>query len=163
MACAPLDRVAREFDEKYGVDRLVSLVSPAMADRYGKAIAALHAAYDASDPTATAAHAANCIKGLYAMDAEATAAGHKPADPRVWIVQIDGHAYGFVDDVAFIDIATKANPGVRIATLRQAVVAINPDRFGMTAAIIAAFPGSTVTDVRPRSQLEESLDDEIPF
>lgn len=163
MACAPLDNLARHYDAIWGIDRLVTLVSPAMAEKYGAAIAHLHSSYDAEDPAATVAAAANCMKGLDAMNAQAIAAGHQPADPRVWMVEIEGHKYGFVEDAAFVAIAERNNPGVKIATLRQAVVALNPERFGMARDIIAAFPGATITAIRPRSQLAEELNDEIPW
>jgi len=163
MACAPLDNLARKYDAIWGIDRLVTLVSPAMAEKYGAAIAHLHSSYDAEDPATTAAAAANCMKGLDAMNAQAIAAGHQPADPRVWMMEIDGHQYGFVEDAAFVAIAERNNPGVKIATLRQAVVALNPERFGIPRDIIAAFPGATITAIRPRSQLAEELNDEIPF
>lgn len=163
MAAAPLDRVAREMDAKWGVDRLVTLVSPVTAERYGRAMAAMMAAYDADEPDTVAAHATNCIKGLTVMDAEATAAGHKPADPRVWQINIDGKRYGLVEDAAYLAIAERQNPGVEIITLRQAVVGRFPERFGLVGNVIAAFPGATVAAIRPRSQLAEELDDDLPF
>ena len=163
MACAPLDRAIREADAKWGVDRLVTLVSPTTAEKYGRAMAHLLSCHDASDPVSAAAAAANCIKGLAAMDAEATAAGHKPADPRVWQITIDGKHYGLVEDAAYLAIAERQNPGVEIITLRQAVVGRFPERFGLVSNVIAAFPGATVAAIRPRSQLAEELDDEVPF
>ena len=163
MACAPLDNLARQMDAKYGIDRLVTLVTPALADRYGAAIAHLHSVYDVADHAQTVAAATNCMKGLNAMDAEATALGHKPADPRVWMIELDDRKYGFVEDAAFVAIAERNNPGVKIATLRMAVVALNPERFGMVAAVFAAFPGATVTAIRPQSQLAEELNDDLPF
>jgi hypothetical protein len=42
--------MAFAMDKKWGVDRLVELVSPDMAERYGAAMAKLNAAIDARDP-----------------------------------------------------------------------------------------------------------------
>lgn len=163
MACAPLDNLARHFDAIWGIDRLVTLVSPAMAEKYGAAMAHLHSSYDAEDPAATAAAAANCMKGLDAMNAQAIAAGHQPADPRVWMVEIEGHKYGFVEDAAFVAIAERNNPGVKIVTLRQAVNSLVITQNAVVDAAVKHFPGATVTAIRPRSQLAEELNDEIPW
>lgn len=163
MACAPLDNLARHYDAVWGIDRLVTLVPPAMAERYGAAIAHLMSCYDAENPADTAAAAANCMKGLDAMNAAAIAAGHKPADPRVWQIEIDGRIYGFVEDAAFVAIAERGNPGVKIVTLRQAVNSLAITENAVVDAAVKNFPGATVTAIRPRSQLEESLDDEIPY
>jgi hypothetical protein len=46
-ALAPFDHMAHSLDLKWGVDRLVELVSPDMAERYGSAMAKLNAAIDA--------------------------------------------------------------------------------------------------------------------
>lgn len=163
MACAPLDNLARKYDTVWGVDRLVTLVAPAMAEKYGAAIAHLHSAYDAEDPAATAAAAANCMKGLDAMNAQAIAAGHQPADPRVWVMEVEGRKFGFVEDAAFAAIAERNNPGVKIVTLRQAVNSLVITENAVVAAAVKHSPGATVTAIRPRSQLETELADFIPF
>jgi len=163
MACAPLDNLARQMDARWGVDRLVGLVPPAIAERYGAAIAHLHSVYDAEDPAQTAAAAANCMRGLQAMDAAATAAGHQPADPRVWMIEADGHRYGFVEDAALVAIAERNNPGVKIVTLRQAANSLAITQNAVVVAAVVNFPGATVTAIRPRTQLEEEIGDEIPW
>ena len=154
MACAPLDRAVRIMDEKYGIDVLVGMVSPASAERYGRVIARLMDRYNAGDAEGAAADAAIAIRGLAAMDAEATAAGHTPADPRVWRVTVNDVEWGFVEDVSFVAIAERNNPDVKIVTLRQAANA-------MAAATQA--PIATAAPSRPRSKLEEELNDALPF
>jgi hypothetical protein len=163
MALAPLDRAAEAMDAKWGVDRLVTLVSPETAAKYGRVMARVVTAHDRNDAASIAADAAVAVRGLAAMDAEATAAGHQPADPRVWQITIDGRRYGFVEDAAYVAIAERNCPGVIIVTLRQAVVALHPERFGLAADVMAQFPGATITAIRPRSQLAEELDDDLPF
>ena len=97
------------------------------------------------------------------MDAEATAAGHLPADPKVWRVTVDGVEWGFCEDASYASIAQRNNPGVRIVTLRQAANALAVTQAPAVAAVLTHFPGATVTSIRQRSQLEEELSDEIPF
>ena len=160
-AVGPLDTVATEMDSVWGVDVLPTLVSPATAERYGSAIAHLNASIDASDPAATAAAAQNCIRGLHAMDAEARAAGRIPSPPACWLTEIDGKRYGFVQDVAFAVRAKAAYPDAVIFTLREAVVALRPMSFGLVAEVKQLFPGAEVTAIRPRTNIEQDLDDEI--
>ncbi len=49
-AIAPLDRLAIEMDNKWGIDRLPEIVSPATAARYGAAMAHLNASIEKADP-----------------------------------------------------------------------------------------------------------------
>lgn len=162
-AVAPLDRLALAMDEKWGVDALIGFVSPATAARYGKAMAVLKDATDRNDLDATIAAATNCIRGLHAMDAEATAAGCKPAPADVWQIEIDGKVYAFARD---IDRATRAkvdHPDIPIFTLREAVVALRPTEFGLVGHVKAAIPGAEIVAIRKRTPLEEELNDEIRF
>src|SRR6056300_584252 len=83
-AVAPFDRKAEEMDEKWGIDRLVELVSAETAAKYGSAMAKFNDAIDAGDPSVTAARAQVCIRGMDAMDAEAAAAGAQRGSIVVW-------------------------------------------------------------------------------
>lgn len=163
-AVAPLDHAATAMDEYWGIDRLPCLVSPATAEKYGKAMAHLLDCIDRRDAPACAAAAQNCIRGLAAMDAEAKAAGRQRADPDVWQVEIDGQRFGFVRDVTFANIAKARHPELIIFTLREAVVALRPAMFNIGVIDIKAhFPDAQVTANRTRTPTEQCLDDEIPF
>jgi len=165
-AVAPFDRVAREMDQTWGIDRLPEMVSPATAEKYGRAMAFLNACIDAADPAKTAAAAENCIKGMRAMDAEARASGHRPITPAVWEYELDGRKIGVIRDVADWEAAHAALPGALIHTLREVAIALAAYGRAIPAidAIKSAIPGTQVLDVRRRmTELEEQLDDFIPF
>lgn len=162
-ACAPLDRIARDMEAIWGIDVLPSLVSPTMAEKYGRAIAHLHASYDASNPADTAAAAENCIKGLQAMDAAARAAGHVPTAPAIWWTEEQGKRIGIVQSSADQARAMDANPGAHIFTAREAAVALRPAAFGLVDEIKRTFPGAEVSAIRKPTQLETELEDEIPW
>lgn len=163
-AVGPLDAVAIEMDSTWGVDVLPTLVTPALAERYGAAVAHLNACILANDPVGTTAAADNCIRGLRRMDAEARAAGHVPSPPECWIIEANGKRFGFVKDVAQAARAEAAYPGVEVFTLRQAAVALRPALFGLVDAVKTAFPGAEIVATRPApSPLAKSLDDEIPY
>ncbi len=160
FALAPFDNMARAMEQKWGVERLPCLVAPDMAARYGKAVAALNDAIGRNDPADTAAHASNCARGLAAMDAAATAAGHAPVPPKAIELTVGGKPCAIIADDALWPLYEVSRPGVRVYTLQEVRVALE----GLGQIVCAAkdaFPGAQITAVR--SPLSESLDDEIPF
>lgn len=162
MAVAPLDRLAGDMDAFWGTDRLPSLVSPITAERYARAMEHLNACIERNDATEAAAAAANCMRGLVAMDAEAKAAGHTQHNPACWEYTHEGRLIGIVRDVADAAIAADARPGLTIYTLREVALALAA--YGQAVlAVKENFPGATVTAIRKPTELEESLDDCIPF
>ena len=64
MAVVAFDRTALEMDRKWGIDRLVDLVTPDMAIKYGQALARMNEAIsDDSDPTLAQGRANDCVMG----------------------------------------------------------------------------------------------------
>ena len=162
FAMAPFDTAARAMERKWGINRLEGLVSPETAARYGSALGKMNAAMDAGDPAETATRAAVCIRGLTAMDAEATAAGHQPIVPDAWEFQIDGKTCALLCDDAAWPVYSVTRPGVRVYTMREVANAL--EAYGQTAAAVKdAFPGAEVKAVRNPTNLEIELEDSIPF
>ena len=65
MAVVAFDRTALEMDRKWGIDRLVDLVTPDMAIKYGQALARMNEAVsDGSDPTLAQRRANDCVRGI---------------------------------------------------------------------------------------------------
>ncbi len=162
FALGPFDTAARAMEAKWGVDRLEGLAPPAMAAKYGLALAHLNACIEAANPTDTAGAVANCVKGLAAMDAAATAAGHQPLPPDAWEIEIDGKPCAILKDGNQWPAYAAIRPGVRTYTLREVAHALAA--YGQTvAAVKDAFPGAEVKAVRQPTRLETELNDEIPF
>lgn len=168
-AVAPWDRAARAMEEKWGMGKLPGLVSPALSERYGAAVAHMFACMDRGDSAATAAAAENCVKGLAKMDAEAMAAGHKPPSVEAWQIEYEGRKYAIIKDVADWQIAESQYPGWQIVTLREAAVAIHEFKSAIAVAneVKAIFPGAEITAIRskskPETPLEDELEDFVPF
>ena len=162
-ACAPYDRTALDMDRKWGVNRLAGLVPHEMAAKFGLALGALNECLNNHDHAGATANAANCVKGLHAMDAAATAAGFQPANPELWQIEIDGRVMVFVRDADMWPAAQAAVPGATIYTLQEAAHALAQCSLPMVSAIKDAFPGAQISAVRKRTELEESLNDFIPF
>lgn len=162
LATGPFDRMAREMDRRWGLDRLPDLVSPETAARYGSALGKLNAAMEANDPAEVAARVGVCIRGMAAMDAEAAAAGHQPISPDAWEIEVDGVTCAILKDDADWPRYAEMRPGVRVYSLREVGNALAA--YGQTvAAVKDLWPGARVTAVRERTQLEKELNDEVPF
>jgi hypothetical protein len=162
-ACAPFDRLATDMDRKWGINRLQGLVSPAMAEKFGRAVAHLNDCLNRLQPEEAAAAAENCIKGLHAMDREASFAGHQPASPEIWQIEIDGRDLVFIRQADMWQAAQDAIPGCTVYTLREAAHALAQCNLPMVSDIKAAFPGAQVSAVRSRTETEEYLNDDLPF
>lgn len=162
-AIAPFDRAALDMERLWGVDRLPELVTPALAAKYGAAMAFLNDCINRGDATEAAAAAANCIKGLAAMDAEARSLGHKPAPADVWLYELDGHRFGIIRETGDWTTLQDSHPGLTLYSLREVALALQSYKSALPKieAIKAAFPGAEITAVR--SKLAEELEDLIPF
>lgn len=160
FALGPFDTAARNMERRWGVNRLEGLVSPETAARYGSAIGKLNAAMEANDPAEVATRAGVCIRGMAAMDAEATAAGHQPIPPAAQEIEVDGKLCAVMWDAAQWPVYAALRPGVRTYSPQEVANALAAYG-GTVAAIKDAFPGATVTAVR--SPLAQAIDDHIPF
>ena len=161
-ALRPLDKIAADLESLWGVDRLVSLVSPETAARFGAAKAKLDQAIEAEDPELVTRKATVLWRGWAAMAEEATAAGHKPLEVEAWAWESEGgtaftvcrsstHAHALVK---------RGDIGGRIYSLEEMCRIVEAvDKPGLIGAVKDAFPDSTVRRVRPA----EDPDDEVPF
>lgn len=160
MATAPFDRVCIEMDRKWGVDRLPELVSVETAAKWGSALGKMNAAIVAADLEETKARVEVCIRGFRAMDAEAAAAGHQPADPDIWEIELDGQRIGIIREGREWPAAHAKRPGLTVYSLREAAIALLAYKSAgpVVEAVKAAFPGSEITAIR-----NMSLEDTLPF
>ena len=162
FATGPLDRVATQYDRVWGVDRLVELQTPEVARKYGTRMAELNEAIAKSDGAATAAVVAILIANLHRMNEIAIAAGHKPLQPDVWTFDVDGFRFGLMREGGDWPAAQAAMPGLTLFSPREVANALSAYR-GMVADVKTAFPGAQITAIRKRTELEESLNDELPY
>lgn len=160
-ALGPFDTTARAMEVKWGINRLEGLVPPELAARYGSALGKMNAAVMASDPDDTAARVGVCVRGLQAMDAAATAAGHQPIPPAAQEIEVDGKLCAVLWDADQWPAYAALRPGVRVYTPQEVANALAA--YGQTvAAVKDTFPGAKIAE-RKRTVLETELDDLIPF
>ena len=163
LALAPLDRLGEEMNWKWGIDVLPELVTPEMAAKYGSAVAKLHEAMDEGKPDVVAARAGICMRGLQAMDAQATEAGAERASMDVWQVELNGQTIGIMKEGRSWQALQKEMPDLKLWTLREVAVAIQfYAKHGvgkMTEEVKEHFPEAEVVGMKAKG----SLDEEIPF
>lgn len=159
-ALAPFDQLARDMDRRWGVDRLVELVPPEMAERYGSAMAKLNEAIDQGDPEQVKLRAGVCMRGLEAMDRAATESGAQAASDDVWLVEADGQQYGLMRDHRAWQRVEEKFPDLELISEREVVLAIAMYRRShlgeMVEALRSSFPDAEVVKVK-------LPDDPIPF
>jgi hypothetical protein len=164
----PLDRVATAFENKWGPDRLPTLVSVESAARFGSAKGKLDAAIVADDLTECSHRAAVLMRGWHALDAEATAAGHGPLELDVWVWRpADGaDAIAVCPTPADIDRFRAKCPDVRVYTIPELCrLALKLEADAPLLGEIKREIGGTVVRVREnvREPLNEALGgDDIP-
>jgi len=161
-AIAPVDRKALEMDRKWGIDMLPELVSVETAQKFGSAMAKMNAAIEENDPEECAKRAAVVLRGLDAMDAEAERMGAVRASEDVWEVEVDGVAYGIMQDGRSWREIKDRRPKLELVTLREVALAYKFWRDSKAGefeqAVKDAFKGAEVVDIRSKT-----FDDPIPW
>ena len=163
-ALRPLDLVAAEIENRWGVDRLAGLVDPDTAAKFGRAKARLDAAVNSRDPDAVAKRAGVMIRAWRFLAAEADEAGAKPVSKKLRILRDDeGRAFGIAVDQATATAAVRSGdyPDTSIWSLPEVVRVLGAHEMALANAAKEVFPGATVAAVRPVQR--GSLDDELPF
>jgi hypothetical protein len=163
LATAPLSRLADEMDRKWGIDVLPELVSPEMAAKYGSAVAKFLEAMDEGKPDVVAARVGVCMRGLQAMDAQATEKGAQRASTDVWQVELEGQVFGILKEGRSWREAKKEMPDVKLYTMREVAVALSfytDHALGiMMEDVKEQFPESDIVGVKTKG----SMEGEIPF
>src|SRR4051812_30749899 len=83
-ALIPVDEAFWASEQKWGVGRLERIISPSTLAAYQRGWSAYRQALEDGDASALEAVGPKMIQALAVMDAEATAAGHKPLAPDTW-------------------------------------------------------------------------------
>ena len=162
LATGPLDRMAGDMDRKWGADVLTELVTPEMAAKYGSAVAKLLEALDEGKPDVVVARVGVCMRGLQAMDAQATKAGAQRSSLDVWQVELNDETIGIMREGRSFQKIKDEMPNVKLYTLREVAIAMdfyNDHAFGiMIEETKKHFPNADVIGVK-----KGSIEGDIPF
>ena len=147
-ALRPLDRIAVEMEGKWGVGRLVRLVTPDIAARFGSAKDKLNEAIRSNDGEAVANRAAILIRGWQALDKAATDAGCEALPLRTIAVQHNGRSYVIAWDGGDVHKAAKlSRTPENVVSVHELLVAYEALKSKIDG-IKQAFPGAEVVRAR---------------
>lgn len=164
-ALVDYDRVASEFERKWGVDRLPELVDADLRERFWQTVHRLNLAIDKNDPDEVRRHADAAARGWHALDRAALAAGALPPSGEGWDAPIDEtrvlRVCRTIEDAC---VSQRERPDV-VAVSVEEVARIWKvwDERDILAQAKQAFPGAEILEARVKSGGKEKLDDEIPF
>ena len=169
MTPTQLDDILADYDRRWGPDRLPTLVSEATAAKFEQVRQAMA---DGAAPWAATPGdiRAAMARAFAAMEAEATAAGHKPLPPAVVELQGERALYAFCFDDAHrqalvLRYAHKKHPVCIWSTTDLLALVDKPD---ITQEAMRQFPGASVQPAtyrggKRRMDVADSLDDILPL
>lgn len=164
-AITDYDKVASEFERKWGVDRLPELVDAELRERFWQTVYRLNVAIDKNDPDEVRRHADAAARGWYALDRAASDAGALPPSGEGWDARIDEtRVLRVCRTIEDATVSQRERPDV-VAVSVEEVARIWKiwDERDILAQAKQAFPGAEIFEARVKSGGEEKLDDEIPF
>lgn len=167
-----MDVVAREMEQRWGVDRLRLVVTNDLREKFDRQRYLVNQAIWHGQLHEVVEQAERMGKAYKALDRAATASGAQPLSPVVWEVPLKG---GRV--LAIVQTGPEAHAVAKQAAGRDMVVWTLEEVAAMVSAqsevnmIKATFPGAAVTATRrtisdPLNGLLDSrgkLDDDLPF
>ena len=163
MMLAPFDHAMTAAEEKWGIDRLPELVSVEMAEKWGSAMAKLNAAIAESNPEEVKARVGVCIRGLAALEAEATAAGHNPKSPDVWEYEYEGRVFTILKEGRDHNLIGDLKDR-RVYSMREVAIALNALDQGMLKCVKDAFENAEIKNIsKIKSEPVVVHDDDLPF
>lgn len=161
------DRVVSELERRWGVERLPLLVGPELRDRFWSQMDKLNAAIASESPADVEAEVAVTLRGYAALEAKARELGAKEIEGVAWTAPMqDGRVVAVVRDVHEVGVIKKDMPDAMVYSVQEvaAILAAWTDqqKDDLVNKIKDTFPGAHVTSVK-KTELEEELNDEIPF
>jgi len=152
-----LDNVAREFEARWGIDRLPKLVDGELAGKWDRQIGKLNEAITSSDLKSMKGLVDGTIRAWSVLEEAALKGGHKPNPDDVWDFKHpdSGRHYRIFKTNA--DAYCKAEDGVVNYSLEEVARLLEKNQ--LVNVVKEQFPGSVVEDVKP----EDWVEDRIPW
>tara|TARA_X000000950_G_scaffold27747_2_gene29863 strand:- start:5912 stop:6484 length:573 start_codon:yes stop_codon:yes gene_type:complete len=157
-----LDTVAREYDQKWGIDSLPILVSPKTASRFKQARLNLdNALKSEASINEIVAKCEDLERGYKILEKEAIERGYKPEIDKVWYMISDNQ-----EKFAFINDHHKAmyvDDGYKIYNMSEVIRIIESyeENNGFVKEAKKTFPKSEITKI---TEIKGGIvEDEIPF
>ena len=154
-----LDQVQIEYESRWGVAKLPTLVSPELQEKWKRQLEKLFKAKEENRLTDVIGLVEGCIRAFDIMEKEALARGNKMHDAEMWDVKHpeSGQVYRIVKNNYDAGISLK--DGARVYTLVE-IARILESQFNLIA-VKDVFPDATVL------KIEDTFDwnkgDKMPF
>ena len=164
-ALVDYDKVASEFERKWGMDRLPELVDAELRERSWEAVRRLNVAIDKNDPDEVRRHADAAARGWYALDRAASAAGALPPSGEGYDARIDDtRVLRVCRTIEDATVSQRERPDV-VAVSVEEIARIWKiwDQRDIVAMAKQAFPGAEIMEAREKTDEKGALNDEIPF
>lgn len=162
---AAVKATQREYDRKWGRDRLKRLVGSEMTGKFASAMERYTAARRSGNLTELE-HRADVVKrGYAAMDKAAIAAGHEPLPPNVWeAVDEVGNRFVFVNDSEAIpQLSEEITAGAAVWHLGEVIKVMKFAGLDWANQIKREFGADTELKNIGKPGSIEMMDDDIPF
>ena len=168
-ALEPLDEFARKMELKWGVDKLIKLVSPGTSDKFRLAEANFHKAADVDDHFAFIQKTENLLRGWKVMDKEAEKLGYTASTDKVWHFEFEGERFCLAQSFSDLALINEAEYD-RGFTIRELALIIfeHDEKSKEFKKVKEAFKTSQIINFESKKHKTEKisledLDDEIPF
>lgn len=159
------DKAILLMDAKWGTDVLETLVTPETAAKFSRAKAKRDIAIEQGDDEAAIIAFGNVVRGLKAMDAEATAAGKVPLKlERSWATRdADGRPWLFVQSEEDTRIAARLDKfkGYQVWSLPEVIRVLQDRSLESVLKAKQLWPEAKVEAVKP--PVDWLQGDGIPF
>lgn len=161
---APFDRMARQMDAKWGIDRLPELVSVDLAEKFGQTMASLNEAILTRKELPGWVGVG--IRAYQALDAYAEEHGAPKADTHLFEYDLDGFKFGVMRDDAAWQAIKVSRPDIQLFTMRQVALALKALQEGteFLDGIQEHFPEARLTKITTdKPPFDPVKGDPIPF
>jgi hypothetical protein len=153
-AVAPLTKLTHDLDHFWGIDTLVEIVPPEMAEKFGGAVAKLNAAIEAQDVDEVVKWVGVCMRGSKAMHQAALASGAAPASDEAWLIIADGKQYALLKNGRSWQRFQEKYPNIELVTERELILALRWYRESRVGRVM-----SEVKDHFPQAEVIEFRED----
>jgi len=158
------DRVVSDYERRWGVERLPNLVSPELRDRFWQQMDKLNDAIHRDAAVDVEHHVAVTLRAYGALEKEAIALGGKEIGMDVWTAHADGKVVAIARDEQAVKPIKEDMPDALVYCVQEVAVILAKwsEQNTLAVQVKDTFPGATVSAVK-KTDLEDKLDDEIPF
>jgi len=162
-ATTELDQSVTDYENRWGIDRLPSLVDEKLRERFEAQLDRLNKAIDMDVGTEVRTEAETMARAYAQLEKVAIANGHKELTGEFWEAAMpDGRVLAITRTFDEQHKVARENRDVLVYCVEEvANIIANWEGHKEVTMVKHIFPGAVVTDVREKQ--DEVFDDELPF